>query len=341
MRLNKNIKIFVNYFLGPFLFIWLSWSIYRQIRDQHDLSSSWLHIRQAFHSTKIWNLVVVLLLMVVNWGVEAYKWKLAVEPVQPVSLLRAYKAILSGVSFSVSTPNRVGEYFGRVLYMDEGNRLRTISLTIVCGMSQLIITLAAGIAALIVLKQKLVTGIRTGDIDVSFWIKMLEYGSVIILIFLTLLYFRLSLVTRLFTALPFIKKYQFLVTELKGIDATLLIRLMSLSAIRYAVFSLQYFLLFSLFGVNIGWINAFWAVSLVFLILALVPSFAIAELGLRGEVGWQVLQIFSANAFGIFWATATIWIINLIVPAVAGSLLILSIKIFKNRNERDKDSGNP
>jgi len=45
MRLNKNIKILVNYFFGPILFIWLAWSIYNQIRHQPDLSMSWQRIR--------------------------------------------------------------------------------------------------------------------------------------------------------------------------------------------------------------------------------------------------------------------------------------------------------
>jgi hypothetical protein len=60
---------------------------------------------------------------------------------------------------------------------------------------------------------------------------------------------------------------------------------------------------------------------------------------MRGEISWQVLKVFSTNIFGIFWTTCTIWLINLILPAIAGSLLIVGIKIFKNRNERNQNSG--
>ena len=144
MRLNKNIKIFINYFLGPLLFFWLSWSIYRQIKHQPDLEHAWNGIQHSFGSPMIWNLVIAILLMIVNWSIEAVKWKIAVKEVQQVRFLKAIKAVLSGVSFSVSTPNRVGEYLGRVLYMNEGNRLKTISITIVSSISQLIITLLMG-----------------------------------------------------------------------------------------------------------------------------------------------------------------------------------------------------
>ena len=62
-------------------------------------------------------------------------------------LLQIAEGHFSGVSFSVTTPNRSGEYLGRVLYMDEGNRLRVISLTILGSISQLIVTIFFCIAA--------------------------------------------------------------------------------------------------------------------------------------------------------------------------------------------------
>src|SRR5215208_118256 len=110
MTLKKNFKIFIKYFLGPLLFIWLSVSIYHQVKHQPNLEISWLQIRRSLHSSKIWNLVIVVFLMIVNWSIEAIKWKLSVQRVQPVSFVKSFCAVLSGVSFSVSTPNRVGEY---------------------------------------------------------------------------------------------------------------------------------------------------------------------------------------------------------------------------------------
>jgi hypothetical protein len=72
----------------------------------------------------------------------------------------------------------------------------------------------------------------------------------------------------------------------------------------------------------------------MFLVLAIIPTFAIAELGLRGKVSLKILELFSPNSLGISITAATIWLINLILPAIAGSLMILSVKIFNNKNER-------
>jgi uncharacterized membrane protein YbhN (UPF0104 family) len=335
MRLNKNIKFFLNYFLGPLLFIWLSVSIYNQVRHQPDLGASWIKIKQSLQSSKLWNLVVVVFLMIINWSIEAQKWKISIQNIQPVSFLKSFRAVLSGVSFSVNTPNRMGEYLGRVLYMEEGNRLRAVSLTIVSSMSQLIITLLAGFFGLLFIRKRIETAEMMKGFDSALWLQVLQYGVFIVLLILTLLYFRLSLLTGLVDKLPNRARYAWLVNSLEGVRATLLLKLLSLSAVRYVVFVVQYFLLFRLFEVNIGWWQSFGAVSVIFLVLAIIPTFAIAELGLRGKVSLKLLELFSANSLGISITTATIWLINLVIPAVAGSLLIVSIKIFKNRNERN------
>ena len=332
MRLNKNIKIFLNYFLGPALFLWLSYSIYNQVKHQPDLKTSWIKIKQSLQSTEIWDLAIVIFLMIINWSIEALKWKISIQKVQPVSFSRSFSAILSGVSFSVSTPNRIGEYLGRILYIEEGNRLRAISLTIVSSISQLIITLFAGSVGLFFIRKNIETGNTMQGLD-SFWLQVLQYGVIIVLLILTGIYFRLSLLINLVDKLRNNNRYSWLVSSLKDIDATLLLKLLSLSAIRYVVFVVQYFLLFRLFEVNAGWWECFWAVSVIFLVLAIIPTFAIAELGLRGNVSLKLIGLFSTNSLGISLTTATIWIINLVLPAIAGSLLILSVKIFKNRNE--------
>jgi hypothetical protein len=93
--------------------------------------------------------------------------------------------------------------------------------------------------------------------------------------------------------------------------------------------------LFRLFDVPITWWQSFWAVSVSFLVLAAIPSFAILELVQRGYVTKTIVGLYSTNMAGIGLATAGIWFINLIIPAIIGSLLILSIKkILPGKNEK-------
>lgn len=330
MKLNKNIKIFINYFLGPLLFVWLSYSIYNQVRRQPNLEKSWQHICESFNSPMIWNLVIVMALMVVNWAIEAFKWKLSIQKIQKINFFTAFKAVLSGVSFSVSTPNRVGEYLGRVLYVEEDNRIKTISITIVGSMSQLIITLLMGFTGLIILRPELESSHMVSFI----WIRVTLYGVLAVLVTLTLFYFRLSWLIKWVDRLPASSKYAHWVKALEDFNATILLKLLSLSALRFLVFAIQYFLLFRLFEVDVSWWQGFWAVSVSFLVLSVIPTFAIAELAQRGYIAKTIIGLYSTNITGIVFTTVSIWFINLVIPAITGSLLILSIrKIFSNKNE--------
>lgn len=340
MQVNNRhtglLKRFVNYFLGPLLFLWLSYSIYQQVRQQADLEKSWQHIRQSFNSGTIWNLGAVMLLMIVNWGIETLKWKLAVGRIQQVGFSTAFKAVLSGVSFSVTTPNRVGEYLGRVLYMKEGNRVKAISLTIAGSMSQLIITLVMGLIGLVVLGDR----ITTSGLLTPLWLDIAVYSVLAGLLVLTLFYFRLPWLVRWFDRLPRSRRFAWMVEALEDFNATLLLQLLSLSALRYFVFIAQYSLLFQLFNVEISWWQGWWAVSVSFLAMAIIPTIALfTDLGLRGKLSLQLIGLFSGNHLGISLTAVSIWFINLIIPALAGSLLILSIRrIFKNRNGNDPGS---
>lgn len=325
---HKNIKIFFNYILGPLLFIWLSAALVRQIRRQPQLAESWFKIKESFSGNLGFYLGLAVLLMIINWSLEARKWKLAVMPLQEVSFFTALKAVFSGVSFSISMPNRMGEYLGRMMYVQEGNRLKVISLTMLCSISQLLVTLIFGLAGLVLLKTQL---IQPGITGLSVWISLVLTGGIFGLIFLTLFYFRLSWLVKTIDKLPVVSKYSWLFRELETIKSTHLFQLIALSVIRYFIFGLQYIVLFRFFGVEVSAWQGFWALAVVFLIMALLPVVALFEIVQKIYITKEIFAIFTVNTLGIGFVTTTIWFINLVIPAVVGSLLILGLKIFSKK----------
>jgi hypothetical protein len=330
MQLNKSIKIFLNYFFAPLLFVWLVFSIYRQVKAQENLETSWLHIKASFQSAKIISLIAVVLLMIVNWGIEAKKWQYSVVAIHRLRFIQAFKAILSGVSFSVTLPNRIGEYLGRIAYMPEGNRLKTISATLVGSISQLYVTVLCGTVGFIFLKDQLIENYIVSDI--FYRVALTVFFMAIIV--LTVIYFRISFIERLFERWIKNKSYIYLIESLRSFNVQLLFRLLLLSFLRYLVFLIQYYLLFSLFDIELSVIIILSVVSVLFLILAVVPSIALVEIGLRAEVSLQLMGMFTTNMLGVSLASASIWFINLVLPAIVGSILFLSIKVFKRKNER-------
>ena len=327
MKLNKNIKIFLNYVLGPLLFAWLSYSVFKQIKNQQNLEESWVNIKASFTDTRVLNFILVFVLMFVNWSLEALKWKISVQGVQPVSFFKSLKAIFSGVSFSVTTPNRTGEYLGRVLYMDDGNRLRVISLTILGSISQLLVTIFFGLVGLLILRPDITNMNLSGWME---WLKDLGIiGASLAFIVLTVFYFRIGWLVKWIDKIPAIKKYIWLINELEKTDTTLLLRLLSISLLRYLVFATQYFLLFRFFGVEVNWWQGFWATAIVFFVMAITPTIELFEVVKKMYVTKEIFAIFTVNTLAIGFVTTTIWCINLVIPAAIGSLLILGIKFFK------------
>lgn len=329
MQPNKNIKIFLKYFLGPLLFLWLAFSISQQIIHQPRLAESWESIKLSFVSRRVFFLILAVLLIFVNWGLEAWKWQLLVNHIHPIKFFQSFKAVLSGVSFSVTMPNRVGEYVGRMMYMPEGNRLRTISATIVGSLAQLIITMVAGSFGLLVLKKTIIEHYP----QFTIWYHFAAYGVVFLLIVLVVVYFNVSSEVSQIRKWFKNSKYLYLIEALANFDNKFLLRLLFISLLRYTVFLLQYIFIFNFFEVNVSVAATCWAMSVVFLALAIVPSIALVEVGLRGEISLKLLGIFSSNSLGIGVSTVTIWFLNLIVPAIVGSLFLLSFKLI------NKDDG--
>ena len=329
MRRNKTIKIFGNYFLGPLLFLWLLYVIYAQIRQQPHLHQTWEAIKTSITSRKIVLLISAVLLMLANWAIETLKWKISVAIIHPITFRKAFRAVLSGVSFSVSMPNRIGEYAGRALYLPEGNRLKSVPISLIGGISQLIITLLFGIVGLAILKKFLVVH----DLLTDSWYGFIIFGTALVTVALTVFYFTIHSWAPLLKRWFHQSRHLFIFQSLPWFDASLLLRLLSLSFIRYIIFTGQYVLLFSFFQVHVPLYLVWSATAVLFLAMAVIPTIALAELGLRGQVSLQLMGLFTTNSLGVVLTSVTVWIINLMLPALAGSILILTLKVFKRTHE--------
>lgn len=276
-----------------------------------------------------WKFWMVISFVFINWGLEARKWQILLSNIQPVSFFTSFKSVLCGVTLSLNTPNRIGEYGGRILFIKEGNRIRAITVSIVGGMAQLIVTMLMGCIGLAYILFSLNSMAAVMGISV-FWLRIFLYGSSFGMIVFMIFFFRLSWLIRLLEKLPYAEKFSRYINVLETFEAKVLLRLLSISLFRYIVFVLQYILMLQLLQVEQNMWTGFWLISVMFWILAIIPTFAIADLGIRGTV-LKTLFFYSNNLLGILTVTFGIWVINLFIPALIGSLLILGIKIRKEK----------
>ena len=131
--MTKNTKIWLNYLAGAAISLFLFWSIYNQLSGQKELISSitWTHTGSP------WWLCLSVLLMFINSSLESLKWYLLTNSVEPVGYARVLASYLAGISFSIITPNRIGEYPGRILYLGRSNTFRYINVSVLGIMAQL------------------------------------------------------------------------------------------------------------------------------------------------------------------------------------------------------------
>ncbi|MBC8035203.1 MAG: flippase-like domain-containing protein, partial [Chitinophagaceae bacterium] len=245
---------------------------------------------------------------------------------------RAFRSILAGLAFALNTPNRMGEYGGRILYVKDGHRVQAASLSVAGSFSQLIITLISGCGGLMfLLNIHTAATITEENQSYLLWIKIVLYLIAVISILALIMYFRLGELFRWLETAPFFSKAAKHVAVMSKLDNAILLKVLALSSLRYIVFVMQYVLMLSLMQVEIGGWQAFWLISVLFLIMAVIPTIALADLGIRGQASLELFGLFSANKLGIITASAGIWCINLVLPALIGSILIAGIKIFDTK----------
>lgn len=331
MPVNRKLKFFLNYILGPVIFLWVSYTIYQRISHQPHLAEAWASIVRSVTGRRSWCLAAAVALMSVNWGIEARKWQLLLRQIEKVSFAKAFYSVLTGVSISVNTPNRVGEYGGRILYLRPENRLKAISLNMVTSVSQLIVTVVMGMIGVLYLDSHFPTRLLDAHGLTGVLIRVLLYGGLGFSILTILLYFRLSWLVRLLETIPALKRVRPYIEVLDHYEWPILVSMLTLSLVRFVVFVTQYLLLFRLLQVDVQWWQGFWAVSVLFLILAVIPTIAISELMVRVEGAVALIGLYSGNVLGIWAASFAIWIVNLVIPALLGSFLILGIKIVREK----------
>ena len=106
----------------------------------------WQHVVDSVRifSENKWMLMIAVMLMPVNWTIEAMKWKLLVSKLESLTIWEALKGVICGLSLGFVTPRSIGEYFGRILMLKGNNRELMVGPIFLGKISQMLITLLFG-----------------------------------------------------------------------------------------------------------------------------------------------------------------------------------------------------
>ncbi|MFO7879986.1 MAG: lysylphosphatidylglycerol synthase domain-containing protein [Bacteroidota bacterium] len=296
----------------------LVWYQFSRSQDKNDVLEMLISIPRE----KLIYLFSILLLMLLNWTIEAVKWKYLAGKLQPFGFWKALRSVISGVSIGMFTPNRTGEFAGRIVYLRHENRAEGAVLSMIGSFSQFFTTIFVGIPALILyLLVFSHEGVISGRLSISV---MLSVATSLVLM---ILYFRLDLVYKFLRRFSRIEKQKEKIRHLKTTSRRDLLLLLGLSILRYSVFILQFYLICIMFGLNIAFWQVFLGAANLYFLMSLLPVFTLGEPGLRGSLTGIFFQAFTMQIAGIISASVLLWIINVLLVALAGAIFLLTQKI--------------
>ncbi len=265
-------------------------------------------------------LFAVCLLLFVNWGLEAMKWQLLISKFENITFLQSMASVFSGVTISIFTPNRVGEFAGRIFYLRKADKLQATISSMIGSSFQLLITVLAGILAYFILQNNYNDFFQTSQ--------FISTNAALGLIFCAVLFVGVLVFIYLKRNKQF-AKYKKYIEVLSMYSLSELLVVGGLSLFRYAVFSFQYYLVLKLFGVNAGTTIFFSLIALTFFVTSVIPTFALTEIAVRGATAVYFFGTLYPDSTAIVAASLLLWIINLGVPALAGGIFIWKLKFFK------------
>lgn len=301
--------------LGGSISLLLLWGIYLQVLSQLekvDIDTLW----QTGPEYMLW---ICIILMPINLLLEAKKWQILAGSAQPLSFRGALSSYLGGIAFSLVTPNRLGEYPGRMLYLKRKNTVRLVSVSLLGALTQMLTLFIYGTLGLIYFNLNFyhpfafvllcIAGLITIVLAIAFW--SFETWLPII------------------EKIKWLRKFTVYKKLLKRFTSKEQLTILGISVLRYSIYTAQYLFLLYWLNVSMPFFDGFWMSALFFWVITVIPSITLVELGERGQVGLYLFHHFSDNTVGILAATVGIWFINLVVPAIIGSILLLRMRFLR------------
>lgn len=244
-------------------------------------------------------------LSLLNWSLEALKWKTLISNTQAIKISSAFSETLKAHAVSIITPNKIGEFGAKASFYPKAKRPKILKLTLTGQLYQLLTTCLFGVLGLIFIYSQLLFELKLSIGIVS--------GLILVLILIFhLMKLKYDWLTRLY-------KYLTSLVKLSGSNNT---KVFMLSILRYLCFSHQFYLLLWLFQPELNYIQVMPIIFSIYFISSFVPTFLLLDATLKAGLGLVLLKGFLASEF-ILAVTLLMWIFNFGIPALFGNLLLM------------------
>jgi len=320
--LTARAKKLLSYLLKFAILLLAFYYIYHSIIKRDDSLEKFSKLTAGITFNKVvTTMTFVVLLMIVNWVLESLKWWHLTRKLSPMSVWRAIESVFCGLTWAVFTPNRIGEYGGRVMFLPNRKRIHGVFAMAVGSFGQNVITNVLGAGASI---WFLYTYIHLSD-----WllVAITVVAAVFMACFLTF-YFNIKWMVSLLNSIKFLKKYHRFFDIMGNYKTRDLLNIMWFCLARFFVFTFQYYLIIHLLIPQIPLLQMTLLVFVFFFIQSAIPSLDLFDIGVRSLTADKLFSFVTDQHIAIVVAFSLIYIINLIVPALIGTIFVFKLKFF-------------
>lgn len=316
---KKILATFIKVAVVAFAF----WFIYNKLTKHNDLKE-FVKLLDAIPNQQIWMVLgSVFLLMLFNWGLEAVKWKQLIARVEQISLWRAVESVFCGLTWAVFTPNRLGEYGGRVFFLSPKRRIIGVVAMTVGNIGQLVLTNVFGAIAVCVFVHRFI------PLEPIIFAAVCGVAAVFALFFL-IFYFNIKWLNGLLLSIRFTRKYKKFYSVLARYRKRELLQILLFCLARYAVFTTQYIIMFLWLIPNLSVADIMMLVPILFFVQSTLPSLDLLDIGIRSVTALFFFKYVTTQNTAVVACIASIWLINIIIPAILGSYFVFKLNIFGN-----------
>ncbi len=316
-------KKILSYVIKASILVLATVFIYTRLSNNTNLNN-FLELINELKPVKVWVVLsAIFLLMILNWFIESIKWKFLISKVEPISLKRAIESVFCGLTWAVFTPNRIGEYGGRIFFLSSRKRIQGMVAMSVGHIAQMVITNVVGALALL----WFINNFLEVDRPVFF---ILAFLISVFCIFFTLFYFNIHWLDNLVKNIKFLKKVKVFFSVLTRYSKRELTKVMLYSILRFGVFTSQYLLIMELLIPEIAFYKSAFLVFILFFVQSALPSLDLLDIGVRSMTATYFFSFITTQEIAVMAAAALIWLVNLIIPAILGSFFVFKLKFFSD-----------
>ena len=295
--------------------------IYHRVNNNSNLKQFENLIANISRNQVVITMSIVVLLMVVNWVLESLKWKYITRELVSISTWEAIEAVFCGLTWAIFTPNRIGEYGGRVLFLPNRKRIHGVFAMAVGSFGQNVITNVLGLSALM--------WFAFTFHPINMWAAIgLSIGAMGFMVLLLVFYFHIGWLVTLLNKIKFLKRYHRFFDIIGRYKFAELLNIMWFCLSRFFVFSFQYYLVIHLLMPQIPLFPMMMMVFILFFIQSALPSLDLLDVGVRSMTASAFFVYITDQKIAVIAAVSSIWLINLIIPAILGSVFVLKLKFF-------------